>query len=500
MQSDIAIRARGLSKIYKVYGKPSDLLTEIFSGRARHDLYHALSDIDFEMKRGECFGVIGPNGAGKSTLLKIIAGTLSPTAGSIEVNGRISAILELGTGFHPEYSGRDNVFLGGMCLGMSREDVERKFDWIVGFSELGSVIDKPFKTYSSGMQARLTFATAISIEPEILIIDEALAAGDAYFVVKCGRRIREICESGTTVLFVSHSTHQVATLCDRAIWIEGGRVREIGDAIEVCRRYDYSVHERISGGEGVTISGNASAPLEELADSVDRIETVAHVEPDLEPPGSPPERDVVETEQAVRAEEADESLALAAGGSRAVALPAVTGLQIVHNEIYRRGPVIIDKIEFIGPDEDPAAMLQCWDPFTLRVHYTCPAALLPDVTLGLAIGIHRRIDEILVAQFSTVNPRRDEEMRHYEQDPFRIRPGESGIIAAAMPHFELMAGEYVLSLGILPNAPGTVEFYEYHHKRYLLTVLRTGYPSGAVFYPDVRWSHVPGKPGVGRLT
>ena len=238
MSPDTAISIRNLSKTYKVYPKPSDLLAEIFLGRKRHELHHSLRDISFDVKRGECVGVIGPNGAGKSTLLKIVAGTLSPTSGDVDVRGRVSAILELGTGFHPDYSGRDNVFLGGMCLGMGRAEMERKFDWIVEFSELGAVIDKPFKTYSSGMQARLTFATAISVDPEILIIDEALAAGDAYFVVKCGRRIREICESGATVFFVSHSTHQVATLCSRAVWIENGRLREIGDAIDVCRRYD----------------------------------------------------------------------------------------------------------------------------------------------------------------------------------------------------------------------------------------------------------------------
>jgi len=223
--SEIAISLNNVSKCYKRYSHPVDRLKEIFLPNKSHaDNFWALQDINLNVPKGETLGIIGQNGSGKSTLLQIIAGTLTPTTGEIGVNGRVSALLELGSGFNPEFTGRQNVFFNGQILGLSREEVEARFDEIAAFAELGDFIEQPIKTYSSGMFVRLAFAVAVSVNPEILIVDEALSVGDIYFQQKCFERIRDLKRLGTTLLFVSHDSGAVYKLCNRAILIESGKV------------------------------------------------------------------------------------------------------------------------------------------------------------------------------------------------------------------------------------------------------------------------------------
>ena len=240
-----SILVKDLSKIYKIYRRPVDRLLEIFTFKPRHALFVALDRISFEVAPGETFGIIGPNGAGKSTLLKILAGVLNPTSGEIRVEGRVAALLELGTGFHPELSGRENIYLAASLLGLPEALVRKKEADIIRFAELEDFIDRPLKTYSSGMQVRLAFSVAVQVDPDILIVDEALSVGDQRFQKKSLDRILEFRERGKTILFCSHNMYHVLHLCRRAMWLDRGRIRMLGPAEEVVKAYEDASREEI---------------------------------------------------------------------------------------------------------------------------------------------------------------------------------------------------------------------------------------------------------------
>ncbi len=245
MSSDLAIEAAGLGKRYGLYAKPSDRLKQLlWRGKAgASQEFWALQDVNLAVQPGEVVGLVGRNGAGKSTLLQMLCGTLPPTCGTLHVRGRVAALLELGAGFNPEFTGVENVFMNGAILGMPRQEVARRLDDILAFADIGSFVHQPVKTYSSGMFVRLAFAVATSVEPDILVIDEALSVGDGAFARKSFDRIMQLKEAGKTILFCSHSMYQVEALCARAVWIEAGRVRMDGPAADVTTAYAASLNE-----------------------------------------------------------------------------------------------------------------------------------------------------------------------------------------------------------------------------------------------------------------
>ncbi|SEA67179.1 teichoic acid transport system ATP-binding protein [Eubacterium aggregans] len=237
--SNEIIRASHIQKIYQLYKKPKDRLKEAFSLTRKnyHSDFYALQDINFTVREGECFGIIGKNGSGKSTLLKIITGVLSKTSGDLEINGRISALLELGAGFNQEYTGIENIYLNGDIMGFSREEIAEKVPTILEFADIGDHVYQPVKTYSSGMFVRLAFALAINVEPEILIVDEALSVGDAFFQLKCYKKFAEFKEKGKTIVFVTHDLSSVIKYCDRVMVINNGEQVALGSSREMVDLY-----------------------------------------------------------------------------------------------------------------------------------------------------------------------------------------------------------------------------------------------------------------------
>lgn len=261
MSSNPIIKLTNISKQFKLYKNPADRLIEHLPfQKPRHQTFDALKNINLEIARGEVVGIVGRNGAGKSTLLQIICQTLPPTSGQLVVNGRVAALLELGAGFNPEFTGRENVWMNAAILGMSNKEIQQYFEDILAFSEIGQAIDQPVKTYSSGMFIRLAFSVAVHVSPQILVIDEALSVGDGAFAKKSFDRIMQLKSQGCTILFCSHSLYQIEAICNRAIWIEGGEAKLISDAKTVSVKYQAHLARLSNNIETQTQQSHAKAP------------------------------------------------------------------------------------------------------------------------------------------------------------------------------------------------------------------------------------------------
>lgn len=283
-----AIKVDSISKCYKVYENPAQRLKQFIfpridqalgrEARLYHNDFWALRDISFELPRGQTMGIVGRNGSGKSTLLQIIAGTLSPSSGNIDVNGRVAALLELGAGFNNDFTGRENVYLNASLLGLTKEETDNKLDDILSFADIGHFIDSPVRAYSSGMLVRLAFAVQAQIDPEILIVDEALAVGDAKFQAKCFARLKKLKENGASILFVSHATEQIVTHCDSAILLDGGVAQALGKPKDIVNQYlDILFGKKNSGN---VVRDNVDHQLEEASKGEsERLEREIHNKP-----------------------------------------------------------------------------------------------------------------------------------------------------------------------------------------------------------------------------
>lgn len=265
-KAETVISVDGISKFFEIYPKPSHRLWQmVFRGRRRfYEPFWALQDISFEVGQGECVGIIGRNGAGKSTLLQIITGTLTPSSGNVAVKGRVAALLELGSGFNPEFTGRENVYLNASILGLTREEIDARYDDIAAFADIGDFIEQPVKSYSSGMVVRLAFSVVAHVDADVLIIDEALSVGDAFFTQKCMRFLRRFIAEHTA-LFVSHDTAAVNGLCNRAILMQGGRIKQVGSPKEVTETYLKDMYEAQQGAS----TAEEQTPAEALPKAAD---------------------------------------------------------------------------------------------------------------------------------------------------------------------------------------------------------------------------------------
>lgn len=342
MYSDVAISVKAVSKAYQIYDQPFDRLKQMLFGSRRkyHDEFWALHDISFEVRKGETVGIIGRNGSGKSTLLQIICGTVTPTTGEVEKRGRVSALLELGSGFNPEFTGRENVYLNGSILGLGKDEIDARFDRIAAFADIGNFLDSPVKHYSSGMFARLAFSVAIHVDPEILIVDEILAVGDAAFQRRCLAKFYEIRQSGCAILFVSHDQYQIKSVCERALYLEQGHQKMFGAAGRVIDQYVIDTEKAVA-----TFSSNAS---------------ITHAE-DLQQRSSSAAIEQADNGAPEAAEEFEASEGTDVAGTDVIA-------DIEPDSLYR-----IEEVDLLDEDFAPVEDIRCGQTVYLRMRFRANA-------------------------------------------------------------------------------------------------------------------------------
>ena len=400
-------------------------------GRNGHyETFWAVKEVSFAVQPGETLGIIGENGSGKSTLLKLIARILEPTQGHIEVNGRVAALLELGAGFHPDLTGRDNIYLNGSILGLGRREMQERFDDIVAFAELERFIDVPLKHYSSGMQVRLGFAIATSIDPDILLIDEVLAVGDEAFQHKCLDRIDEFRRRGKTIAFVSHDLATVNRLCDRAIWLEDGMIRDQGLTRRVVDQYLTSVGEKES---------------RQLAASQQRVDIP-------KPPPEPP------AEQAAPGEGAPEASTEATPSAQSAEDPKHWGT----------GEIRISKVRLLDEEGEHKHLFRCGEPLTIEIHYEAYREA-EDVVFG--IGIYRS-DGLFSYGTNT----------DIEKIPLSLSPG-SGVVKIQFDRFAFIEGTYSLDVAIHTSKGMAFDYY----RGYYTFAIRSRWRDVGIFRPEHRW-------------
>lgn len=361
MSSDVAVSVVNVSKCFSIYERPRDRLLQMlsFGGRRYAKEFWALKDVSFEVKKGEAVGIVGRNGSGKSTLLQIITGTLSPTAGDVRTHGRIAALLELGSGFNPEFSGRENIYLNGALLGFERSRIDELFDDIAAFADIGDYLDQPVKTYSSGMLLRVAFAVQVQVQPDILIIDEALAVGDALFQKRCFQKMERLLSDGVTLLFVSHDQESVRTLTNRAVLLKRGRVAAQGVSSEVVLEYRRQLHD------------DESAYFGEIAKRLADKAAQTNAKP-MPPSGVP--------------------AAMEQGGGQAVTSRS-------DRLSFGDGEARILNVETQGADGAPATVFYPGD--VLRIRITCESAITTD-KLNVAVRIRNK-EGVKIYSWGTLN-------------------------------------------------------------------------------------------------